>query len=177
VSWSSFEPSTLEQCYSYACLVGLSFTREVLVSNLGGTLNILTEFFFLLIPSLRANSGTVTQIRARPFLSKSLPLHYQIIILSFHCVSRDSAVGTATGYVLDDWGVGFRVPVGSRILASPCRPDRLWGPPNFLYNEYRGLFPQGVNRQGLEAAHSPSNSAEFKNMWIYKSTPPYAFMV
>jgi hypothetical protein len=51
--------------------------------------------------------------------------------------SRDSAVGIATGYGLDDWEVGVRVPVGYRIITSPCRPDRLWGPPNLLYNGYR----------------------------------------
>jgi hypothetical protein len=38
--------------------------------------------------------------------------------------SRDSSVGIATGYGLDDQGVGFRVQVGARILNSPCRPDR-----------------------------------------------------
>jgi hypothetical protein len=54
-------------------------------------------------------------------------------------VSRDSAVGIATGYGLDDWEVGVRVPV--RIITSPYRPDRLWGPPNLLYNGYRELFP------------------------------------
>jgi hypothetical protein len=31
----------------------------------------------------------------------------------------------------------------SRFLFSPCRPDRLWGPPSLLYNGYRGLFPRG----------------------------------
>jgi hypothetical protein len=56
--------------------------------------------------------------------------------------SRDSAVGIATGYGLDDREVGVRVPVGSRII-SPCRPDQLWGAPNLLYNGYRELFPGG----------------------------------
>jgi hypothetical protein len=46
--------------------------------------------------------------------------------------SRDSSVGLATGYGLDDRGVGVQVPVGSRIFSTPRRQDRLWGPPNFL---------------------------------------------
>jgi hypothetical protein len=48
--------------------------------------------------------------------------------------SRDSVVGIATGYGLDDRGVEVRVPVGSRIFSSPRRPDWLWGPPNLLSN-------------------------------------------
>jgi hypothetical protein len=40
-------------------------------------------------------------------------------------MSRDSAVGIAASYGLDDRGVGVRVPVGSRIFSSPNRPDRL----------------------------------------------------
>jgi hypothetical protein len=47
---------------------------------------------------------------------------------------RDSSVGVATGYRLDDQGVGVRVPVGSRFFSSPRRPDRFWGPPNPSYS-------------------------------------------
>jgi hypothetical protein len=81
-----------------------------------------------------------------------------------------SAVGIATGYGMDDREVGVRVPVGSRILTSPCRPDRLWGPPNLLYNGYGGSFP-GVKRPRREADHSPPASAEIKKMWIYNPLP------
>jgi hypothetical protein len=52
--------------------------------------------------------------------------------------SRDRAVGIATGYGLDDQGVGVQVTVGSRIFSSPRRPDRLWGPSSLLSNGYRG---------------------------------------
>jgi hypothetical protein len=52
-------------------------------------------------------------------------------------------VGIATGYWLDDRGVGIRVPVGSRMFTSPRRPDRLWGPPNLLLNGYGGSFLGG----------------------------------
>jgi hypothetical protein len=62
-----------------------------------------------------------------------------------YMVSRDSAVGIATSYWLDDRGVGVRVPVGLRlnIFSFPCRPHRLWGPPNLLSNGYRGCFLGG----------------------------------
>jgi hypothetical protein len=35
------------------------------------------------------------------------------------------AVGPATGYGLDNVGVGIRVPVEARIFCSPRGPDRL----------------------------------------------------
>jgi hypothetical protein len=64
------------------------------------------------------------------------------VIIIIIIIIRNSVVGIATGYGLED-GVGVRGPVGARIFTSPCRPDRLWGSPNLLYNGYRGLFPRG----------------------------------
>jgi hypothetical protein len=80
--------------------------------------------------------------------------------------SRDIAIGVATGYDLDQRGVGVRVPVWSRIFCSPRRPDRLWGPLNHVCNGYKGR----------EADHSPPASDEVEKTWIYTSTPPCAFM-
>jgi hypothetical protein len=42
---------------------------------------------------------------------------------------RVCAVGSATGYGLDDGGVEVRVPAGSRIFSFPRRPDRFGEPP------------------------------------------------
>jgi hypothetical protein len=39
--------------------------------------------------------------------------------------NRDSVVGIAISYRLDDRGVRVRVPIGARIFSSPNRPDRL----------------------------------------------------
>jgi hypothetical protein len=47
--------------------------------------------------------------------------------------SRDSSVGIATGYGLDNQGGGgSSSPDRVKIVTSPYRPDRLWGPPNLL---------------------------------------------
>jgi hypothetical protein len=61
------------------------------------------------------------------------------------CVWTDTNICKimATGYGLDDRGVGVQVPVGVRIFTSARRQDRLWGPPSLLFNGYWGLFPGG----------------------------------
>jgi hypothetical protein len=90
--------------------------------------------------------------------------------------SRDSAVGVAAGYTLDDRGVGVRVPVGARFFSSPRRPDRLWGPPNPPIQWVPGALSPGLKRLGRVADHSPPISAEVKNTWIYTFTSPYTFV-
>jgi hypothetical protein len=91
--------------------------------------------------------------------------------------SRDSSVGIATGYGLDNQGGGGSsspsrikkfsllhiVQTGSGVHSTSYKMDT------------GGSFP-GVKRQGLEADHSPPTSAEVKKMWIYTSTLLYVFM-
>jgi hypothetical protein len=89
--------------------------------------------------------------------------------------SRDSVVGIATGYGLDDRRVGVGVPVGSRIFTSPTVQTGSGVHPTSYTMGTGGSFP-GVRRSGREADHSPPTSAEVKKMWIYISTPPYVFM-
>jgi hypothetical protein len=63
-----------------------------------------------------------------------LPTSIIIVLLYYIKGSRDKAVGKEIGYGLGYQGVGVRVPVGERIFTSPCLPDRLWGPLDFLSN-------------------------------------------
>jgi hypothetical protein len=61
----------------------------------------------------------------------------------------DSAVGIAADYGLDDRRVGVWVSVGSRIFSSQRPPERLWGPPNPLYDGYGRFFPRGKAAKAL----------------------------
>jgi hypothetical protein len=73
--------------------------------------------------------------------SHMMSLYFSIV----HFVPRirDSAVGVATGYELDDRGVGVRVPVGSRIFSMWSRPTLGLTQPPILYNGYWGSFSGG----------------------------------
>jgi hypothetical protein len=71
--------------------------------------------------------------------------------------SRDSSVAIVTGYGLDSPG---SIPGSARFFSSP---QRLWGPPSLLFNEYRGALSSGLKRPGREADRSPPSSAKVKN--------------
>jgi hypothetical protein len=84
--------------------------------------------------------------------------------------SQVSVVGIATGYGLDDRGVGVRVPVGSRISFLRVVQTGSGAHPTSYPMVPRDLSP-GVKRPGRETYHSPQTSAELKKRWIYTSTP------
>jgi hypothetical protein len=90
--------------------------------------------------------------------------------------SRDSSVGIATIYGLDDREVGIKSP--SRIknfLFSKSSRLALRSTQSPIKSVPGALSP-GVKRLGCEADHSPPTSVEVKKVWIYTSTAPYAFM-
>jgi hypothetical protein len=64
------------------------------------------------------------------------------------------------------------VPVGSRILSSPLRPDWLWAHPA-SYPIGTGTDSRGVIRPERKAHYLPPTNAEVKNIVAYTSTPHY----
>jgi hypothetical protein len=75
-------------------------------------------------------------------------------------------ISLGTLYGLDDWGVGLRVPEGSRILTSLYRLDQVCGAPKLLSIGYGGDLSLGVKRPGHETDHSHPTSAEAMRTWI-----------
>jgi hypothetical protein len=89
-----------------------------------------------------------------------------IILQSKPRESRDSSVGIALGYRLDDRGSRVLFPAGagnfflfttaSRTALGPTQPPIQWVPE---------AFSLGVKRLWREADHSPPSSAEVKE-WV-----------
>jgi hypothetical protein len=91
--------------------------------------------------------------------------------------SRDSLVGIATGYGLDDQGgQEFESRYGKKFSLFHIVQTGSGVQPTSYKMGTGGSFTE-VKRQGREANHSPPTSAEVKKMWIYTSTSLYVFMV
>jgi hypothetical protein len=69
--------------------------------------------------------------------------------------SRDSSVGVALGYGLDDRGSRVRFPAGAGNFSLHHRVQNGSG-------AYLASYPMGVKRPGRKADHSPPSSAEVK---------------
>jgi hypothetical protein len=86
-----------------------------------------------------------------------------------------SAVDIATGYWLDDRGVGVPSPgrVNNFLSSMSSRPVLGFIQPPIQW--ILGVISPVVKQPVHEGDHSPPASAEVKKMWIYTFTPPYTF--
>jgi hypothetical protein len=75
--------------------------------------------------------------------------------------SSDSSVGTATGYVVDDRGVGVRV-LKNFLFSKSSRPAL--GSTQLPIQCVQGGLSPGVKRPGREGDHTPPASAAVKKM-------------
>jgi hypothetical protein len=75
-------------------------------------------------------------------------------------MSRDSSVGIATGYGMDDGGFESRQGLGIFLFATASRPAL--GPTQPPIQSVPGTLSLGVKRPGHEADLSPPSSAEVK---------------
>jgi hypothetical protein len=57
------------------------------------------------------------------------------------------------------------------FVSSLISPDRLSGPPTFIFSGYRGSFA-GTKRPECEVNHSPPSSTQVKKQWNCTITPP-----
>jgi hypothetical protein len=85
--------------------------------------------------------------------------------------SRDSSVGTATGYGLGSQGIRSSSPRRGKIVLSTSSRQAL-GSTQPPFQWVPGALPPDVKRPRREADHSSPTSTEIKNTWIYTSTPP-----
>jgi hypothetical protein len=80
--------------------------------------------------------------------------------------SSESNFGDSVGV---DWRVrGSNTGRGKKCFLSSKRLDRLWGPPNLIFNV---IFP-GVKRPERQVDYSPPSSDEIRNEWSNMSAPP-----
>jgi hypothetical protein len=83
-------------------------------------------------------------------------------------MSRDSSVGIALGYGLDDRGCWVRFPAGAGNFSLHHRVQNGSGAHPASYS----VGTMGVKRPGREADHSPPSSAEVKEcVELYLHSP------
>jgi hypothetical protein len=93
-----------------------------------------------------------------------------------HCLSPESAVGIAIGYGLEDRGVEVRVPVKIKNILFSTSSRPALGSTQTPIQWVPWALSSGVKRPVREADHLSPASWDVKKMWLYTSTPPYAFM-
>jgi hypothetical protein len=95
--------------------------------------------------------------------SKSLPA---VCLRISKCIgynkSRDSSVGIALGYGMDDRGFRVRFPAEAGNFSLHHRVQNGSGPTQSPIQWVPGALSLGVKRPGREADHSPPSTTEVK---------------
>jgi hypothetical protein len=106
-----------------------------------------------------------------PWISWILFTRYSCKI-NFNVTTRDSSVGIALGYELDDRGSVVWFPAGAGNFFLHHRVQNGSGAHLASYPMGNRVFPLGVKRPGCEADHSPLSSAEVKEyVKLYLHSP------
>ena len=61
----------------------------------------------------------------------------------------------------------------NRFFSSPKRPDRFWGPPSLLFQEYKECSFPGSKAAVCAIFHTPPSCAKVNNDRNCTSTPPH----
>jgi hypothetical protein len=85
-------------------------------------------------------------------------------------------VGIATGYDLDDPGVGVSSPGGIKNFRFSMPSIPSLGSTQSPIQWISVASSPGIKRPGREAGRSPPTRAEVKKTFIYTSTPPYLYI-
>jgi hypothetical protein len=96
------------------------------------------------------------------------PRRYPLVLISVR--SRDSAVGIATCYRLEDPGI--ESPRGEIFRTSP---DWLRGPPSLLYNGYR-VFTGGKGGRGVILTTHPLLVPRLRESWAIPPLTPWVLL-
>jgi hypothetical protein len=89
--------------------------------------------------------------------------------------SRDSSVGTALCYGLDDRAARVRFPAGAGNLSFTTASRTALGPTQPPIQWVTGAIFLGVKRPVRETDHSSPSMPRSKNEWRYIPIPQYAF--
>jgi hypothetical protein len=114
------------------------------------------------------NTATSTEVVLTGFSNKilhELVFLYKInvlLVIYDHYKSRDSSIGIALGYRLDDRDSRVRFFEGLGIFLFTTASRTSLGPTQPPIQRVSGTVSLGIKRPGREADHSPPSTAEVK---------------